>query len=103
MGFMFSIKMIDPLKNEETKKKAILKFWWSEFENHILTKSDFCNHCLHYIEQDLLCLWVKTKGIQLFSLLQRISDLLAGPNQQKPKLSGKRGVLRIFCPNCKAA
>ena len=73
--FLFrTIKKIEPLKNEETKNKAILKFWWSEFEKHILTKSIFCNHCLHYIEQYLLCLWVKTKGFQFFSLLLRISD-----------------------------
>ena len=57
MGFMFFIKKIELLKNEEIKNKAIAKFWWSEFENHILTKSVFCNHCLHYIEQDLLCLY----------------------------------------------
>ena len=38
MGFTFSIKKIEPLKNEETKNKAIVKFWRSEFENYILTK-----------------------------------------------------------------
>ena len=73
-GFPFSIKWIKPLKNGETRNKAIVKFWWWKFENHILTKSAFCYNCLHHIEQDLLCLLVKTKGFQLFSLLRRISD-----------------------------
>ena len=56
MGFTLSIKRTKPLKNEETKNRAIVKLKWSEFKNLILTKSIFCNHCLHYIEQDLLCL-----------------------------------------------
>ena len=56
MGFTFSMKKIKPRKNEETKNKAIVKFRWSEFENHILAKTVLCNHCLHYIEQGLLCL-----------------------------------------------
>ena len=74
MGFTFSIKKIEPLKNEETENKAILKFLWREFENHIPKKSNFCNHCLHYNEQDLLCLRVKTEDFQFFSLLLRIPD-----------------------------
>ena len=48
--------MIEPLNNEETRKKAIAKFQWSEFEYHILTKSVFCNQCFHYTKQDFLCL-----------------------------------------------
>ena len=55
-------KKIEPLVNEDTKDKAIVKFWWTKSENYILTKSVFCNDCLHYIEQNLLCLWVKTEG-----------------------------------------
>ena len=38
MGFTLSIKQIKPLKKEETRNKALVKFRWSKFENHILKK-----------------------------------------------------------------
>ena len=41
MGFIFSIKKTKPLKNEETKNRAIVKLEWSEFKNLILTKVSF--------------------------------------------------------------
>ena len=41
MGFTFSIKKTKPLKNEETKNRAIVKLEWSEFKNLILTKVSF--------------------------------------------------------------
>ena len=52
----FREKKIEPLVNQETKDKVTVKFSWTKSENYILTKSVFCNHFLHYIEQDLLCL-----------------------------------------------
>ena len=38
MGFVFSIKKIEPFMSEETASKAIGKFCQSKFENHVLTK-----------------------------------------------------------------
>ena len=85
-GIYIFHKKIEPLVNEETKDKAIVKFWWTKSENYILPKSVFCNHYLHYIEQDLLCSWVKTEGFQFLSLLLRISDLTSGSFMTETKI-----------------
>ena len=63
MVFAFFIKMIEPLANGETRNKVIVKFWWSKFENNILTNNVSCHHCFYYSEEDLLGLWEKTEEL----------------------------------------
>ena len=54
---------------------------WPHFDGQnlktISCQKIFCNHFLHYIEQDLLCLRVEIESFQLFSLRRRISDFIS--------------------------
>ena len=50
--------MLERLVNEEIRKKVIVKFRWSEFENHILTKNTFCNQWLVSLHRAALIMLV---------------------------------------------
>ena len=72
MGFAFSIKNIKPLVNEETRNKAIVKFRWSKFENHILKKASFVIIVFITASKAYYDLFVETDELQFFSLLLKI-------------------------------